>query len=241
MRLTTRSASADIVTRIAAVAATALPNVFTATLSTNADVRRGGYVERLGRWNAFPQRVPLLDSHRRESVDAVIGFVDNIRAEGGAVVADLHVSETRANVSTLMREGALRDVSIGFSAEAWRDSTENGERIRIGEGLSLREASVVVLGADPGARLGRGEEDAATRIRDLADTLRIPSHVAEGAGNAEVSTSTPPARSWCAKPPQGTRVSKPAAPPIRRARRRRPIMPARWAKRWRAAMALKTW
>ncbi|MGA7240173.1 MAG: hypothetical protein WBY44_31105, partial [Bryobacteraceae bacterium] len=136
MNFTTRTASVDIVTRIAAVAATALPNVFTATLSTNADVRRGGYVERLGRWNALPPRVPLLDSHRRESVDSILGYCDNIRSESGAVVADIHISETRPQVAALLREGALRDLSIGFSAESWRDSTENGERVRVGEGLT---------------------------------------------------------------------------------------------------------
>ncbi len=178
--LTTRNAPADAVfTRIASVAATAAPNVFTATLSTNSDVRRSGYIERLGRWNNFPSRVPLLDSHRRDSVDNVIGFVDNIRSEGGAVVADLHVSSTRQNVATLMTEGGLDGVSVGFSAETWRDSSENGERVRTGEGLTLREASVVVLGADPGARLGRGEVDSAVQIRELASTLRLPAATAE--------------------------------------------------------------
>jgi len=176
--LITRADDGVVVTRIAALAATASPTVFTATLSTNADVRRSNHIERLGRWNAFPARVPLLDSHRRESVDSIVGYCDNIRAENGAVVADLHVSETRANVATLMREGALRDVSIGFSAESWRDSTENGERVRVGEGLTLRETSLVVLGADSGARL-RSEETTADRVRDLASALRVPADFAE--------------------------------------------------------------
>ena len=178
MRLTTRAADAAIVTRVATLAQTATPNVFSATLSTNSDVRRAGYTERLGRWNAFPARVPLLDSHRRESVESVVGFADNIRSENGAVVADLHISETRGNIATLMREGALNSVSIGFSAESWRDSTEGGERVRVGEGLTLREASVVVIGADPGARM-RGGESTADQIRTLAETLRVPSTVAE--------------------------------------------------------------
>jgi prohead serine protease len=178
IRLTTRAADAAVFTRVASVAATATPNVFQATLSTNADVRRAGFVERLGRWNAFPARVPLLDSHRRESVESVVGYADNIHAENGNVVADLHISETRATIATLMREGALNNVSIGFSAESWRDATEGGERVRIGEGLTLREASVVVIGADPGART-RGDESTADRIRDLAETLRVPTNVAE--------------------------------------------------------------
>ncbi|MGA7237201.1 MAG: HK97 family phage prohead protease, partial [Bryobacteraceae bacterium] len=163
--LTTRSASADaFFTRIAAVAATAAPNVFTATLSTNCDVRRSGYTERLGRWNAFPSRVPLLDSHRRDSVDSVIGYADNIRSENGSVVADLHVSSTRQNIATLMSEGGLSGVSVGFSVDGWRDSTENGERIRVGDGVTLRETSVVVLAADAGARIGRGDMDGADQI-----------------------------------------------------------------------------
>src|SRR5215471_8678506 len=138
MRLHLRNSNADVITRIAAVSATATPNVFQATLSTNADVRRGTHIERLGRWNTFPSRVPLLDSHRRDSVDAVVGYVDNIRAEAGNILADVHISESRPQLATLVREGALSEVSIGFSAQQWVDSTANGERIRTGEGLTLR-------------------------------------------------------------------------------------------------------
>lgn len=179
MRLYTRAAPADaIVTRIAAVAATAETNTFTATLSATTDVKRGSYTERLGTWRPFPARVPLLDSHERSSVNSVLGYADNIRSENGAVVADLHISETRPAVATLMRERALDSVSIGFSAEAWRDSTENGQRIRIGENLNLREVSIVVIPADDGARL-RTEQNDETRIRELAATLRVPAASAE--------------------------------------------------------------
>jgi hypothetical protein len=177
MRLHVRNSAADVITRIAQVSTTATPNVFQATLSTNADVRRGTHIERLGRWNAFPARVPLLDSHRRDSVDAVVGFVDHIRSEAGNILADVHISESRPQLATLVREGALQELSVGFSAESWTDSTQGGERIRTGEGLTLREASLVVLGADPGARLGRADD--ATQIRDLATTLRVPASVAE--------------------------------------------------------------
>jgi hypothetical protein len=152
--------------------------MFQATLSTGADVRRGTHIERLGAWRPFPSRVPLLDSHRRDSVDAVVGFVDNIRSESGNILADVHISESRPQLATLVREGALQELSIGFSAQNWVDSTHNGERIRTGENLTLREASLVVLGADPGARLGRADD--ATQIRDLAATLRLPTSVAEG-------------------------------------------------------------
>jgi hypothetical protein len=163
-----------ITTRIATLAPGTAANTFTATLSTNADVRRGTHVERLGRWNAFPARVPLLDSHRRETVDSIVGYADNIRAEGGNVLADIHISETRPNIGALIREGALRDLSIGFTADQWRESSEGSDRVRIGEGLTLRESSLVVIGADSGARL-----DTADRIRDLASTLRVPTSFTE--------------------------------------------------------------
>ena len=177
MRLHTRNTTADVITRIASVSATSAPNVFQATLSTNADVRRGSHIEKLGRWNAFPTRTPLLDSHRRDSVDAVVGYVDNIRSENGSILADVHVSESRPQLATLVREGALQELSIGFSAQNWTDSTQGGERIRTGEGLTLREASLVVLAADPGARLGRADD--ATQIRDLAAALRVSPAVAD--------------------------------------------------------------
>jgi hypothetical protein len=178
MRLHLRnSATTDVITRIASVSVTSQPNTFTATLSTNSDVRRAGYVERLGRWNAFPQRIPVLDSHRRESVESILGYADNIRLENGSVLADIHISETRGNVARMIAEGSLSELSVGFSAGQWVDSTSNGERIKTGENLTLREASLVVLGADPGARLGRADD--AGRIRDLAETLRVPATVAD--------------------------------------------------------------
>src|SRR5262252_9267700 len=141
--LHTRAAPADAVfTRIASVTPSTGTNIFTATLSASTDVKRGNYVERLGTWRPFPARVPLLDSHERSSVNSVLGFVDGFRVENGALIGDLHVSESRPAISTLLRERAVESVSVGFTAENWVDSTENGARVRTGEGLNLREISL---------------------------------------------------------------------------------------------------
>jgi hypothetical protein len=164
----TRNApAADINLRVASLATAG--SSIEAVLSTGADVQRSGFVERLGTWATLPSRIPLLDSHRRDSVDSIIGYCDNIRSENGTIRATIHVSDSRPDVLQKIRDGSIASTSIGFSAATWRDQTENGQRIRVADSITLHEASLVCLGADTGARL-----------RSLATTLNVPdSYVSE--------------------------------------------------------------
>lgn len=163
-QLITRDAPAtEITSRIATfVPSTMQGNTVEAILSTSADVQRSGYIERLGDWGTLPERIPLLDSHRRDSIDHVIGYVDGLRNEGGTVRGVCHISDSRPDIRAKVADGSISATSIGFSAQ-WRDATEQGRRFRIADQITLHEASLVVVPADNGARL-----------RALAATVGVP-------------------------------------------------------------------
>lgn len=149
--LTLRDAPAvDLNTRVASLTPTA--NGIEAVLSTGCDVQRSGFVERLATWGALPERIPLLDSHRRDSVDSILGYVDNLRNDNGTIRGTVHISESRGDIRQKVADGSISGVSIGFTG-TWREATEGSQRFRIAEGITLREASLVVIGADSGARL----------------------------------------------------------------------------------------
>src|SRR5262245_24972667 len=88
--------AADLSLRVAALAQ--CEGAIEATLSTGTDVQRTGYIERLGTWAQLPDRVPLLDSHRHGTVDAIVGYVDALRNDNGILRGSLHISESRPDV-----------------------------------------------------------------------------------------------------------------------------------------------
>jgi hypothetical protein len=70
-----------------------------AILSTGAPVQRAGYVERLA---VTPEavevapRLPVLDAHRQDSIDRVLGRVDTVRFESGRMIGTLRISSAAA-------------------------------------------------------------------------------------------------------------------------------------------------
>lgn len=121
-------------------------------LATNAPVRRAGFVERLaiGPDNvALAARVPLLDAHRQTSIRDIKGRVENIRHEGGAIVATLHVTDP--DTLAAIARGDVTGVSVGYRVKAWSESRDaaTGDRIRTATKWELIEASLVPVPADP--------------------------------------------------------------------------------------------
>jgi hypothetical protein len=93
--------------------------------STGADVARhdlgGVYVERL--------RMPVLDSHKRDSVRDVIGTVEAATIQNGRAIATIRLSD-RDDVAGIRRDihtGILKSVSVGYQA-SYREFMENGNR-----------------------------------------------------------------------------------------------------------------
>src|SRR5512132_1542108 len=115
--------------------------------STGAGVRRrdaaGEYEERL---SLDPKHVdvsrlvgaPVLDGHRQESVDRVLGVVTAARVDGGAGHATLRCSERAESIWRDVKAGILRAVSVGYWVERWSDAGSNGTRVRTAVAWSPR-------------------------------------------------------------------------------------------------------
>ena len=159
------NAPADIITRRATLPASswnAETATFEATLSTaGAAVERwdarGAYDEILSLSQpSWPARVPLLDSHGRESVDRQLGSVDTLRVVGGDLLGRATLSRHNPRsqrIAAELTDGATFGISIGYAVASWseRTNTKTGRREKVAERFTLIEASLVVVPADPHA------------------------------------------------------------------------------------------
>jgi len=126
------------------------------TLTTGAPVQRGGHVEVLaiGPKNVeFAQRIPLLDSHRQQSIADIKGSVSNIRFEPGAIVATLNISDPSALAA--VARGDVTGVSVGYRVKKWseRRDPKSGKLIRTAVLFEIVEASLVAVPADKQATI----------------------------------------------------------------------------------------
>ncbi|UVO29922.1 HK97 family phage prohead protease [Bradyrhizobium arachidis] len=105
--------------------------------------------------------ISVLNSHR-QSLESVLGTVDEVWREGTNLVARMHLS-TRPEVASLVsaiRSGELNSVSIGYQVSAWQDGNDaSGNRTRTATQWAIREISFVAVPADPHART-RGNDNA---------------------------------------------------------------------------------
>lgn len=83
----------------------------------------------------MPTQLPLLDNHQRYSSDAVIGSVRNIKKEGERWIGRAYFMEGDPNVEKIwqrVRQGHLKDVSIGYSYERSFVEIRKGEKAVVG-------------------------------------------------------------------------------------------------------------
>lgn len=146
-------------------------------LSTGAPVRRAGFIERLAisaEAVALPIRIPLLDAHQQTSIKDIKGRVENIRSEGGAIIATLHVTDPEALAA--IARGDVTGVSVGYRVKTWLDSRDaaTGERTRTATKWELVEASLVPVPADPLALIRSNvmEDEIVTEPEVTSETVR---------------------------------------------------------------------
>lgn len=147
----------ELETRSASFAPTSLnreAGTVEVVISTGADVKRPGYIERLaiGRENVtLAPRLPVLDSHRQASIADVKGKVDSVRFDDGAIVATLRISDPDALAA--IERGDVTGVSIGYSVTAWEETAvpQSRDRVRTATAWTLKEVSLVAIPADPSA------------------------------------------------------------------------------------------
>lgn len=168
-----------------------------AVLSSFADVRRAGFVERLDPAGMDGSRLigaPVLDSHRTGSSRDVLGTVTAVRVEDGRLVGVIRLSmaEDVAPAIQKIREGVLRGVSLGYRVSRWEDSIENGVRVRTAAAWIPLEVSAVAVPADPASvfrsntmpdieeiEVTPTDGAEAAKVRALAELARKPTAWAE--------------------------------------------------------------
>ena len=123
---------------------------------------------------------PVLDAHNRTSSRSIYGTVSAARIDSGRGLATIQLSRT-ADASPIVdriREGSLRNVSIGYQVLQNREERTNGQRTMIVTRWKPKELSFVPIGADPAARV-RGLSSAPDDIRSMATMMGLPPAFAE--------------------------------------------------------------
>lgn len=170
-----------------------------AVISTGAEVRRrdlqGEFLERLslepGSVDLEPLiGAPVLNAHRRERVEDVLGVVEAAWLEEGRALARLRFSR-RSDAQGIVedvRAGVLHNTSIAYEVDKWREERRDGQRIKTAVRWTPREVSLVPLGADPGATIrAKGVEDMEhanelqVQARSIAAALGLPEAAADAA------------------------------------------------------------
>lgn len=135
--------------------------------STGARVMRnsffdGPFIEELDmdeksiRLERFNAGAPVLDSHNRYSLDAILGVVENARIEGGKGIATIRFSERESvqPIITDIRAGVIKNLSVGYiSHEIREDKEKDGVRVFRAIDWEPTEVSFVTVPADAGAQV----------------------------------------------------------------------------------------
>lgn len=164
-------------------------------LSTGAPVQRmgidGPFTERL-RISAeavdlsrLP--VPLLDGHRQDGVDSILGTLEAARIEDGQLVGRVRLSARRADLLDDIEAGVIRSVSIGYQIHSIDERTgPDGRKVRTATRWELMEVSFVPVPADPEARVRSNTMPDGTTTAPAVTTQTPAATQTRAAVNAEI-------------------------------------------------------
>lgn len=132
---------------------------FEALISSGATVgrrdARGAFNERLDLSTVDLESLvglPVLDGHRQNGSEHVVGTIVAVRREGAGIIAKFRLSaaDDVRNVATKIGEGSLRGVSIGYSAaERSEGADKSTGRRTVTIKPKILEVSIVPIPADP--------------------------------------------------------------------------------------------
>lgn len=145
--------------------------------------------------------VPLLDSHRTETINHVLGHVENVRTEGsdtvGLMLFDANDPDA-VKAFNKYRGNHATDVSVGYVVTAYMDVTPNqsvtvegrtftatGRRLRIATAWTLNELSAVARGADSKAKVRGTDEPTATMTQISPEEIEQLQTMQRSAGTLE--------------------------------------------------------
>ncbi len=115
--------------------------------------------------------LPVLDSHRTESVRDTLGRVRSIAQEGGAVVAVLEITsaEDAAPVVQRIADGTVTGVSIGYRVAGWSENPTPKGRVKTPTRWQITEVTLTSNPADPNARI-RSQRKESTMEPEVIET-----------------------------------------------------------------------
>jgi hypothetical protein len=121
----------------------------------------------------------VLNSHRQDGLDNVLGAIDEAWREGNQIIARIQFS-SRDEVAPIIedvRAGILNSLSVGYEVAQWEEGTNNaGVRTMTAVKWSPREISFVAVGADSRARTRTARGSGRARsIRSLGTQAGIES------------------------------------------------------------------
>jgi len=113
---------------------------------------------------------PLLASHNTGSLNAILGVVESVSLSDGIGTAKVRFASDPESdaVFTKVREGIIKNVSIGYQIRKMVDRTKKGEKIPTYEAVDWApyEISLVTVPADPTAQI-RNQENKLTEVEIL--------------------------------------------------------------------------
>lgn len=145
--------------------------------------------------------VSLLDIHRQDGVENILGSLIAAKVEGAQLVGTVRISARHPAILDDIETGVIRSISIGYSVQSYNDKTEaGGQKVKTATSWTLIETSFVSVPADPLATvrslpmpptavIQTTTPEAApvqtraminTEIRALAATLNLPAGFADG-------------------------------------------------------------
>lgn len=168
---------APVATKTASLAISSLDEEsrsFEVVASTASVDSHGEIVDQTWKLDRFLANPVVLFGHEHSSLP--IGRADNVRVEEGQLKARITLVSEKANpfaeqVLALMKEGALRAISVGFRPGKRSTEKRDGREVVVLSDNELMELSVVPIGANPDARAKaadvRPPEDATPRNQSM--------------------------------------------------------------------------
>lgn len=135
------------------------------------------------------EKVPLLDTHTRNSVEKVKGSATNWRVENNQLIATIYVSKAEEATRTKIEEGHIDSVSIGYMTDpSYTVEIPKGARVTVDgvqytndftDGIPMlvrtwwqrNELSLVPIGADENAKFRSPNDNLMKKVAELETEL----------------------------------------------------------------------
>lgn len=135
-------------------------------------------------------KVPLLDSHERFSIEMIKGTAKNFRVQGGQLLCDCFVSDSEPIVRQKISEGHIDSVSIGYETDSaqtvevpkkksisvdgiqYKNDFEDEYPLLVRTWWKTHELSLVPIGADDAAKFKSMSAASKNLIEKLSELSR---------------------------------------------------------------------